>query len=133
MKYIQRSRIGETCLVFLLILQMRYRKPESLKTPKTARLKMLQARFDWACSWTVMVIASYRPRTPLSTALSTVPHLNKKSCNFVSRNIRRCVHTALTMEVSMRHVCAIPWKRAYDPHVKEWLCPREISEQNWII
>jgi hypothetical protein len=25
-------------------------------------LKMLQARFDWACSWTLLSSANYRPR-----------------------------------------------------------------------
>jgi hypothetical protein len=32
------------------------------RKPNAAKLKMLQARFDWACSWTVLSSANYRHR-----------------------------------------------------------------------
>jgi hypothetical protein len=38
---------------------------------------------------------------------------NSKMVYFVLRNIRRCVHTAVIMELSMWHSSAIPWKAAY--------------------
>jgi hypothetical protein len=39
------------------------KKTESLKkTPKKAKLKMLQARLDLVGSWMIVVVASYTPR-----------------------------------------------------------------------
>jgi hypothetical protein len=40
---------------------------------KTAKLKMMQTRFDKACSWTVLENASYRSR-PLTTAQAVFLH-----------------------------------------------------------
>jgi hypothetical protein len=34
----------------------------SNKNRETAEMKMLQAQFDYACSWMEVVTASYRPR-----------------------------------------------------------------------
>jgi hypothetical protein len=50
----------------------------------TAKSKMLRARLDCACSWTVMVGAIYRPRPIVSTGLSRIEHLTLtiKALNF---------------------------------------------------
>ena len=42
--------------------------------PKTTKLQVLQARFDWACSWTVVENAKLSS-TPPSTGLSRIQHL----------------------------------------------------------
>jgi hypothetical protein len=91
-------------------------------------LKMLQARFDWACSSTVLKTASNRPR-PSSTGLSRIQHLTRKWWNFEFRNIRGCVHTAVIIEPSMWHSSAILLKAAFSPQVKECFCPKR--ENNW--
>jgi hypothetical protein len=49
--------------------------------PKWAKLKMLQAQFDRAYSWTGVVKESYCPR-PLAPVFAEFPHLNIKWRNF---------------------------------------------------
>jgi hypothetical protein len=67
--------------------------------------------------------------TPLSTGLSSIQHLNKVMVKFEFRKIRRYVHTAVIIILSMRHVSAIPCKVACGPIVKECVCPkRELNK-----
>jgi hypothetical protein len=47
------------CLFFSL---QNIENKNPLRKPNTSKLKMLQACFDWVCSWTVLSSANYRPR-----------------------------------------------------------------------
>jgi hypothetical protein len=44
--------------------------------------------------------------------------------NFEFWNIRRCVHTAVIMELLMWHSSVFPWEAAYGPQEKEGVCPK---------
>jgi hypothetical protein len=66
-----------TALYFKRIKIEKYGIPK--EGPNTAKMKMLQARFDWACWWTELESANYRPRPqyfikhfPISTVGQTL-------------------------------------------------------------
>ena len=49
---------------------------DALQATQHNIMKMLQARFDWACSW--VVLKSTTPLTPPSTSLSRTQHFTNK-------------------------------------------------------
>jgi hypothetical protein len=57
----------QNCVIASSLIQQEYTLKKRITEFNTAKLKMLQARFDKVCSWTVVVNASYRPH-PLAMA-----------------------------------------------------------------
>ena len=87
---------------------------------------MLQAQFDWACSWMVVLSASCRPSTQhISTGLSRIQHLNINMDNLEFLNIRRwlCSYGGCH-GIFNETLSAIPWQAAYGPGIKESMYPK---------
>jgi hypothetical protein len=91
---------------------------------KRENWKMLQTRFDWACSLTEMSSANYRPRPQHRLKQnSAFNHGNGEI--FILKHSQMCSYGGYhRMEPSMWHFRAIPWKAAYDLQVKECVCPK---------
>jgi hypothetical protein len=80
------------------------------------QMKMVQARFDWACSWNLPENAIFL-RIP-STGLSGFNIQIGKRRKFEFRNVCRWVHTVVIMKFLMWHYRAIHWKAVYGSKVK---------------
>jgi hypothetical protein len=72
------------------------------KKPNTAKLKMLQALFNWACSWMELESASYRP----STGLGRIQHLNTKMVKFwIEKHPQMCSYGGYYGTFNVRQQC----------------------------
>ena len=74
---------------------------------------MLQARFDWACSWMVLVSANYRP--PPSTGLSRIQHLD----DFWNLTYSQMYSYGGCQGIFKCGISAVPWQAAYGSEIKE--------------
>jgi hypothetical protein len=83
-----QASIQETFnLVFFLsiILKEKIRIPKESTIQQKLKKKMFQTRFVWACSWTLLESASYRPR-PLAPISSRIQHLETFANVFIRFN-----------------------------------------------
>jgi hypothetical protein len=83
---------------------------------------VIQTRFVKACFWKVAVIV-YCQRYLAPVEEWPIP---KGDCEE-----RDVINMALIMVPLMWHVSAIPWKAAYDPQVKEFVCPKRENQIRW--
>jgi hypothetical protein len=97
-------------------------------SPTRKNCKMLQARFDWACSWTVLEMQAtvHIPQHRFKQN-SKFKHEKSKILNLETP----AVFTAVIMEPSMWHSIVIPWKTVYGPQVKKCVSlKRKFNERN---